>query len=901
MKPRIELVLAFLIAVASSADAAAQQRSVSGRAVSAATRDAAQGIRVELLAPDGAVAGTVVTQADGVFRFAVAEQGRYALVFRAIGYEPRRIDGIVVRDEAVALGDVELVTHALRLNPVVVTGSRVEERALEAPASTYTVDTREIQERPAVTAVDHVVGTPGVDVVTSGLSQHNVVARGFNNVFSGALFVLTDHRWASVPSLRFNAYNLIPATNEDVEKIEVVLGPGSALYGPNTSNGVMHILTRSPLDAQGTSVSLTGGMRSGDAPDGREVMQGTFRHASVVGENVGLKVSGLYFRGEDWQYMDPVEEGLRQLAIDGGADPGTLLIGARDFTAERFAGEARVDFRLGDETGLILSSGVSQLVNSVELTGIGGAQGRNWRYTYAQARFTHGMLFAQAYINMSDAGDSYTLRDGNLIVDNSVLWVGQLQHGASLGDRQRFTYGADFIRTVPRTEGTITGRNEGDDNITEAGVYLQSETAVSPLLDFVAAARVDYHDRVDKPVFSPRAAFVFRPTAEHTLRITYNRGFDQPTSNNLFLDISAGQLGPLPFGIRASGVPHTTGFTFRRDCAGDLCMRSPFTPGAMGGPATPLPLDATLFWDAAVQIFQQQTGIDLSGIPAPTAADVGTVMRALQPDPEGAFFTTVNNVFDVDPMVPTITNTFEAGYKGLVGNRLSLGIDAYFTRVENFVGPLRVETPNVFLDRTTLGVYLSNFMSVGQAAQIAAGMAGIDGNPDVTGIPLATVTPEQTPGNPADLILTYRNFGQVDLLGADVGAKLLVNDQISFTGSYSFVDKNIFRDLDGIADISLNAPKHKGSLAIQYRDDLAGLAAELRGRMVDEFPVVSGAFAGTIDRYVLMDANVSYALPFFRGTEISLTGTNILNNRHRQMVGSPLLGRLVLMRVRHSF
>jgi hypothetical protein len=42
------------------------------------------------------------------------------------------------------------------------------------------------------------------------------VARGFNNVFSGALFVLTDNRWASVPSLRFNAYNLIPITNEDI-------------------------------------------------------------------------------------------------------------------------------------------------------------------------------------------------------------------------------------------------------------------------------------------------------------------------------------------------------------------------------------------------------------------------------------------------------------------------------------------------------------------------------------------------------------------------------------------------------------------------------------------------------------------------------------------------------------
>ena len=64
------------------------------------------------------------------------------------------------------------------------------------------------------------------------------------------MLALTDNRISKSPSLRLNAYNFIPITNDDIERIELVFGPGSALYGPNCANGVMHIITRS-LDYQG--------------------------------------------------------------------------------------------------------------------------------------------------------------------------------------------------------------------------------------------------------------------------------------------------------------------------------------------------------------------------------------------------------------------------------------------------------------------------------------------------------------------------------------------------------------------------------------------------------------------------------------------------------------------------
>ena len=96
---------------------------------------------------------------------------------------------------------------------------------------------------------------PGVDRAQTGLAQGTVVARGFNNVFSGTLLTIIDNRYARVPSLRFNAYSMFPTNDLDIDRIEVSLGPGAALYGPNAASGVMHLITSSPLDRQGSSVS----------------------------------------------------------------------------------------------------------------------------------------------------------------------------------------------------------------------------------------------------------------------------------------------------------------------------------------------------------------------------------------------------------------------------------------------------------------------------------------------------------------------------------------------------------------------------------------------------------------------------------------------------------------------
>ena len=890
-------VLALLVAlplVFQAPAAAAQQGTITGMVVDQETGAALTGAAIDVLGSDVQAA----TSESGRFTVSVPP-GSHSLVATLLGYETARLDGVDVAAGGTAEVEFSLRSQALVLNPVVVTASRRQEKALDAPASVSTVSAAEIARSIKTTPAEHVRALPGIDMAQTGLTQSNVVARGFNNVFSGALLTIMDNRYARVPSLRFNAHNMLPATDLDIERIEVSLGPGAALYGPNASTGVMHLITSSPIDKPGTTVSLAGGERS--------VFHGQFRTAHAPSNTFGFKLSGQYFRGNDFEYLDPVEE----------RDPPDIK---RDFLNERYSADARFDFRFAGDAELVVNGGMNVAAKSIELTGIGAAQAQDWGYQYAQTRFSKGRLFAQAFLNQTNAGDATRLlRTGVPVVDKSRAMAFQFQYGFDLGDFQSFTYGVDWQRTEPRTGMTITGRNEGDDVVSEIGAYLHSETALGDRVDFVAAIRVDDHSRLADAAVSPRAALVLKPAEDQTFRLTFNRAFATPTTNNLFLDILAGgfDLGfGLPgYGIRALGVP-AGGFTWNNQCPGgyrSLCMYSPFVAGQ-------LPANAALFWDT---MMDQVAGFDaalgrlvpvlkgpgqLPGDPA-----LATVFRRLN---QAAAETGEGDLFPVDEaalgdiaeMRSTIYNTFEAGYKGVIGERVLLAADVYHARVKDFVGPLRIETPNVFLDAQSVQAFLqARLLPLVQAgaldpATVAQVVAQIV--PIVAAIPFGTVVPDQVESS--DLLVTYRNFGDVNYWGTDLAVQVLASDRVRINGAYSFQSDECFDfNADGrctsAEDIALNAPRHKGSVGFVFDDQVAGFSFDGRFRMSGGFPMNSGVYIGDVEGYGVVDLGVGWRVPFQPNARLSLSASNVLNNMHREFVGAPELGRLVLARVRYDF
>ena len=245
------------------------------------------------------------------------------------------------------------------------------------------------------------------------------------------------------------------------------------------------------------------------------------------------------------------------------------------------------------------------------------------------------------------------------------------------------------------------------------------------------------------------------------------------------------------------------------------------------------------------------------------------------------------------------------GYKGLIQDRVLLAADFYRTRIDNFVGSLRVETPNVFFDPATVQAFvLSRLNPLIQAGLIPASL--IEGAlataiGAIASLPLGTVATDQAGSH--DLLFTYRNFGEVWYSGADLALEVLLSDQLTLNGNLSVKSAECFNsdddDCDDIEDIALNAPSHNGSFGLTYADQATGFSAQGRVRMTAGFPVNSGVYIGEIDAYQVMDASVSYRLR--TGTTLTVTANNVFNSDHMEFIGAAPLGRFVMFRVRHDF
>ncbi len=915
------------------------------------------------------------TTADNAGNYTVSglPSGKLAVTVSHIGFRSYSSEVDLGAGDFAFTLNVVLEPAALYLERNVVTASRTREKALDAPASIATVEAETVVDNPALTISDHVRDLPGVDFSQTGLVQSNVVVRGFNNVFSGALMAMTDNRIARVPSLRLNAYNFVPIINEDVERIEVVLGPGSALYGPNSVNGVMHVITTSPFNSAGTTVQMGLGERS--------LRKTAFRHAGSASPHIAYKISGQYYTGTDWKYDDPAEADARL------ANPA---LKERDYDIQRQGLEARVDFRPTEDITGILTYGYN-LGDHIEMTGLGSGQVIDWNYNYAQARFIYRDLFVQYYRNWSDAGDTFVLRTGDRIVDESSLDVFQVQHVTELNPRQRFTYGADLLLTRPDTKETINGQNENDDDINEYGVYLQSETDLTPQLDLVLALRYDDHNRIEDAVWSPRAGLVYAPRENQTLRLTYNRAFSTPTTNELYLDrraesdpfTLASNFGVEPIDVQAQGTYRDgfdEGFTFKRSADGRPMYRTPFSPfidGQLralglepgdtgysiddeGYIALADPVATGVLWGVgrgaviagvvpALQGLGPVLGLSdeqvaalgpgLDAFVPTTLPSLGLDMREINQETRGVF-DVVDDVVNVPRTKPTTTQTLEVGYKGIIGGNLVVAADVYRTEREDFVGPLAIETPNVFLDATLLETALTEAFAdsiqntdfaelaaiLGQVDNPLLGLGGdgdgdpvpelaeiftnglvltdAEGNPDpkpgAAGIPYGTVSPLQA-YDPDDVIVTYRNFGDVTLYGLDLSAGFYPSEVWSVTGNYSFVDDSFFENLGGIADVALNAPQHKLKLGGTYRIPQWSLRLRGQTRYAGSFRMRSGVFEGDVDSHTVVDASGVYDIPYGEGLSLTVSIDNLLDNKYRSFVGAPEIGRMTYAQLGLTF
>jgi len=285
------------IAGAQASPAVAQNTQVRGFVADSSTGAPIAQVRVEWTSSGSASRSALTTYTDESGRFTTAlAPGSYLVALRRVGYAPTRLERVDVRGANFTLR-VRLTAIGVPVDPVVISASRSEQTQLDAPASTSVVERDAVAADLRFSPFEQIRELPGVDFAAKGLLQNTFEVRGPRGPTSGALLMLTDGRYAELPSIGFNVSYLVPVTREDIDRIEVVRGPAAALYGPGAPRGVLHIITRSPFESRGGVVSFTAG--------GRSVRQGTVRYAGLVHPRVAMSLSADYFQGEDWPAVEP--------------------------------------------------------------------------------------------------------------------------------------------------------------------------------------------------------------------------------------------------------------------------------------------------------------------------------------------------------------------------------------------------------------------------------------------------------------------------------------------------------------------------------------------------------------------------------------------------------------------
>ena len=137
---------------------------------------------------------------------------------------------------------------------VVVTASRTEQSLASAPAAVTVLTDVDIARTPADDMGDLLRNVPGLNVAQVSARDVNVKGRGSVNTLANSQIALLDGRSTYLDFFGITMWDLLPVQTSEIEQIEVVRGPGSALYGANAMSGVINVITKRPQDMTGTTV-----------------------------------------------------------------------------------------------------------------------------------------------------------------------------------------------------------------------------------------------------------------------------------------------------------------------------------------------------------------------------------------------------------------------------------------------------------------------------------------------------------------------------------------------------------------------------------------------------------------------------------------------------------------------
>ncbi len=394
----------------------------------------------------------------------------------------------------------------------VVSASRFVESSVAAPSSTTVITAQDIRLSGLQTLADVLRRAVGVEVMALSPGDQQVAIRGLNQRQSNKVLVFLDGRSVYIDSLGSTFWNVLPVALDDIERIEIIRGPASAVYGADAFGGIINIITRAP--GEGAShVSVAAGQG------------GTLRTEAVAHGRqsiAGFRVAGGYGRAD-------------QFELEADPDRVDQVLPSREPELGRRSLWFRGDAHLNLGRGYALDAGTGVSLNRLSQYGIGRLR----------QLFVDEFIFSQSYVSLSTPVGITARIFWNLETADAALGVEPPASvplvtrdlrtnvvDADVNYRTQFHLGIDHNAAVGvsyRFKNVEWNWLDASHTQNHYAAYLTDTMTLRRDLQAVVNFRLDRHPLLRRVQYSPRLALSYQPTERSSLRTTFGLAFRSPT------------------------------------------------------------------------------------------------------------------------------------------------------------------------------------------------------------------------------------------------------------------------------------------------------------------------------------------------------------------------------------
>lgn len=478
------------------------------------------------------------SNASGEFKFTHIPFGSYQLQTSIVGFSNQTIRVELTKKEPVINLNIELEESQILLDQMVITGTKTFKRQTESAVIVNIIDSRTLESVEACNLSEGLKFQPGLRVETD-CQTCNYTQLRMNGLGGGYSQILINGRPIFSPLTGLYGLEQVPANM--IERIEVVRGGGSALYGSSAIGGTVNVITKIPNES-GYNVGYTYQNINGGAND--HILQG---NATVLTHKKNAGAT-FFVNSRDRQYYDHNEDNFSELPELKNQSFGTNLflqpnknqkleISLSSLNEFRYGGEmvdqpAYLTQQSEERTHNVLLGSVDYQINfnndsSSFIVYAAGQETKRDHYT--------GIF----------PDDSLAIAHHLIAAPYGYSTVSTLQGGMQINHRFKTFNGLSNVLTVGTeyieddVKDKIESYNYNIDQLTKNfGAFVQSDWDITSNLNVLTGIRMDAHNMVNQPIFSPRVSLLYKLKTATQLRLTWGTGFRAPQAFDSDLHIA---------------------------------------------------------------------------------------------------------------------------------------------------------------------------------------------------------------------------------------------------------------------------------------------------------------------------------------------------------------------------